>query len=126
MAPTAMKTVPSGRVECRINGARWVGGTAGGGYVGMLRSAVLDRDGRPVSLPVGPAAGPEMVGGGPAGVVGRVLVLPPVIRLVCWPFDVVGWPPLFDVVGVLPFPLVVVCCGGPPSVVSGGGGGGSS
>lgn len=35
MAPTAMKTVPSGRVEWFMKGACCVSGTAGGGYVGM-------------------------------------------------------------------------------------------
>ncbi len=63
IAPTAMKTVPSGRVDCCMKGAFCVGGTAGGGYVGMLLSTVLDRVGRPVNLSVceGPLV-PEMVG----------------------------------------------------------------
>ncbi len=47
MAPTAMKTVPSGRVEWFMNGALWVGGMVGAGYSGMLVSTVLERLGIP-------------------------------------------------------------------------------
>lgn len=48
MAPTAIKTVPWGRLERCMKGAWEVGGTAGGGYVGTA-SLVLDRVGSPVT-----------------------------------------------------------------------------
>ena len=94
----------------------------------MLRSAVLDSVGRPVSLAVpGPPPGPEIDGSVTGVLAGRVLVVAPVMRLVCGPFVVVGG--LFRLVvvaGGLLFPLVVVCGGGGGSFVVAGGGGGSS
>lgn len=50
MAPTAMKTVPSGALECFMKGAFLVGGTVGAGYVGI---------GRPGPVNVGKPVGPE-------------------------------------------------------------------
>jgi hypothetical protein len=50
MAPTAMKTVPSGALECCMKGAFLVGGTLGAGYVGMAPPLVS------VGRPVGPAS----------------------------------------------------------------------
>lgn len=41
IAPTAMKTVPSGRFDVCIKGAFWVGGTVAAGYVGTAVLAVL-------------------------------------------------------------------------------------
>lgn len=52
MAPTAMKTVPSGALECFMKGAFLVGGTVGAGYVGM---------GPPGPVSVGRPVGPESV-----------------------------------------------------------------
>jgi hypothetical protein len=48
IAPTQMKTVPSGRVDCLMKGALAVGGGEGGGYVGTVLSTVLERVGNPV------------------------------------------------------------------------------
>jgi len=82
----------------------------------MLKSAVLDNVGKPVSLAVPGPAGPVMDGNVTGVLAGRVLVFPPVIRLVPGPFDVVGW--LFRlVVGGLVFLVFVgdgsfVVCGG--------------
>src|SRR5687767_1782940 len=42
MAPTAMKTVPSGAEECFIKGALMVGGTAAAGYVGIPKPRVKE------------------------------------------------------------------------------------
>ncbi|CAH0053287.1 unnamed protein product [Clonostachys solani] len=42
IAPTAMKTVPSGARECCMNGAFTVGGTAAGAYVGTPYFPVSD------------------------------------------------------------------------------------
>lgn len=51
MDPTAMKTVPSGRLDCCIKGAFLVGGTVGAGYSGIWPPLV--KVGKPVSsLPV--------------------------------------------------------------------------
>jgi len=102
MAPTAMKTVPSGRVEWFMKGAFAVGGTVGGGKLGISVFSVLLREGRPgrgggagpvvVVCDVGTPRGGsdtvvlavvcvfvfvELAGGGGAGAcdVGRVLVL---------------------------------------------------
>ncbi len=55
MAPTAMKTVPSGRVEWFMKGALWVGGIVGAGYSGIAESTVLERVGMPVASLGGPA-----------------------------------------------------------------------
>ena len=52
MEPTAMKTVPSGRVEWFMKGALCVGGMVGAGYSGTLVSTVLESEGRPGSLPI--------------------------------------------------------------------------
>lgn len=49
MAPTAMKTVPWGALECCMNGALLVGGIVGGGYVGI--GLYLVKVGRPVRAP---------------------------------------------------------------------------
>lgn len=54
MAPTAMKTVPSGRVERFMKGASWTGGGDGGGYVGTVLSTVFESVGSPVGLVPGP------------------------------------------------------------------------
>lgn len=56
MAPTAMKTVPSGSVDRFMKGASWVGGTVGGGYVGMAVFAVFDKVGKLSLATVGMAA----------------------------------------------------------------------
>jgi hypothetical protein len=48
IAPTAMKTVPSGRVEWFMKGALRVGGIVGGGYVGISVLTVLETDGMSV------------------------------------------------------------------------------
>jgi hypothetical protein len=48
MAPTAMKTVPSGRVEWFMKGALRVGGMVGGGYAGISVLTVLERVGKSV------------------------------------------------------------------------------
>lgn len=53
MAPTQMKTVPSGSDEWFMKGAFCVGGTVGGGYSGI---PILVRVGRPVKRVVGPVA----------------------------------------------------------------------
>lgn len=50
MAPTAMKTVPSGALECCMKGASLVGGTVGAGYVGIAVTLVK------VGSPVRPAS----------------------------------------------------------------------
>lgn len=42
IAPTAMKTVPSGAEECFMKGALMVGGTAADGYVGMPKPRVSE------------------------------------------------------------------------------------
>jgi len=55
MAPTAMKTVPSGRVEWFMKGALWVGGIVGAGYSGTAVSTVLETLGMPVFSLGGPA-----------------------------------------------------------------------
>jgi len=96
---------------------------AAGGYVGMLRSAVLDRDGKPVNLAVEPP-GPPIVGSVTGVLAGRVLVVPPVIRVGWLGLDVVGGF-LLLVVGVFPPPPLVVGVEGLLSVVPGGGGGSS-
>ncbi len=57
MAPTAMKTVPSGRVEWFMKGALWVGGIVGAGYSGIAVSTVLER----LGMPVFSLGGPEVV-----------------------------------------------------------------
>lgn len=48
IAPTQMKTVPSGSVDCLMKGALATGGGDGGGYVGIELSTVLERVGSPV------------------------------------------------------------------------------
>jgi hypothetical protein len=48
IAPTAMKTVPSGRVEWFMKGALRVGGIDGGGYVGISVLTVFVTDGMSV------------------------------------------------------------------------------
>lgn len=53
MAPTQMKTVPSGSDEWFMKGAFCVGGTVGAGYVGII---FLVRVGRPVRSAGGPVA----------------------------------------------------------------------
>lgn len=53
MAPTQIKTVPSGSDEWFMKGAFCVGGTVGAGYSGM---PILVRVGRPVKGAVGPVS----------------------------------------------------------------------
>lgn len=48
IAPTAMKTVPSGRVEWFMKGALRVGGIVGGGYVGTSVLTPFETDGMSV------------------------------------------------------------------------------
>jgi hypothetical protein len=55
MAPTAMKTVPSGALECCMKGAFLVGGTVGGGYVGTFPPGFVS-----VGRPVGPESLPPL------------------------------------------------------------------
>lgn len=55
MAPTAMKTVPSGALECCMKGAFLVGGTVGGGYVGTFAPGFVS-----VGRPVGPESSPPL------------------------------------------------------------------
>jgi len=62
IAPTAIKTVPSGRVEWFIKGASAVGGTVGGGKFGISVLSVPVSVGKPLS------GG----GGGPVVPVGRL------------------------------------------------------
>ena len=92
IAPTAMKTVPSGRVELFMNGAFSVGGTAGGGYVGMPVCAVLDKVGSPVSLPVlvGLAFPPPVMVG--MAEVGVVVLFPVLVSVMVFPWVVVVVP----------------------------------
>lgn len=59
MAPTTIKTVPSGRLDCCMNGAFFVGGTLAGGYVGMTPGPV--RVGKPVKPPPVVAPGPPVM-----------------------------------------------------------------
>jgi hypothetical protein len=49
MAPTAMKTVPSGKLDCCMNGAFFVGGTVGAGYSGIW-FPIFVSDGNPVGF----------------------------------------------------------------------------
>lgn len=78
MAPTAIKTVPSGKVEWFMNGAFAVGGTVGGGNVPISVSSVLLSVGRPGKAGTGPP-GADVVdptGGSDGGeFVGRVVVV---------------------------------------------------
>ncbi len=65
MAPTTMKTVPSGRVDCCMNGAPAVGGTVGGGYWPRSVGRPLESDPAEDPLPVMRGADwvePDMVG----------------------------------------------------------------
>lgn len=50
MAPTAMKTVPSGRVEWFMKGALLVGGIPGGGWVGITPRETVGILGRMLSV----------------------------------------------------------------------------
>jgi hypothetical protein len=79
IAPTAMKTVPSGKVEWFMNGAFAVGGIVGGGNVPISVLTVLLSVGRPGTAPAGrcvvvvcDVGCPS--GGRDAGFVDRVLV----------------------------------------------------
>lgn len=65
IAPTAMKTVPSGRFDCCMKGALFVGGTLGGGYVGITPGPV--KVGNPVSSPPVVASAPPVMVGLPVG-----------------------------------------------------------
>jgi hypothetical protein len=67
MAPTAMKTVPSGKVEWFMNGAFAVGGTVGGGNVPISVLSVLLSVGRPGKPPAGRCVFVDCVVGCPIG-----------------------------------------------------------
>jgi hypothetical protein len=101
MAPTAMKTVPSGSVEWFIKGAFWVGGIVGGGYSGIsVEMVVLVRLGMGGRVPcdvVEEEPRPGRVGMGlddDTDVVVRwdVVWVAPVVVVwdVCWAVVVVG------------------------------------
>jgi hypothetical protein len=73
-APTTMKTVPSGRLDCCINGALFVGGTLAAGYVGITPGPV--KVGNPVNSSPPVACGPPVMVGFPVGsLVSRAPVL---------------------------------------------------
>lgn len=95
MAPTQMKTVPSGRVERFIKGALFTGGGEGAGYVGTELSTVFERVGM----------SPESVGCLPAEVVLVVLSWgrAEVDVVFCGDVVVVVWP-----LAVVPAAFVVV------------------
>ena len=96
-----------------MKGAFCVGGTAGGGYVGMLRSAVFDKLGKPVGLP--PAAeDPPVIRGGVGLPVGELEDL--VLVMTGLPLDVRSVVAVFP-----PFPDVEVPS--PPVDGEGAGGG---
>lgn len=59
-APTAMKTVPSGKLDCCIYGALEVGGTVAAG-ISVRELVVDDNDGRPVPVEVVAVSVPVVV-----------------------------------------------------------------